>query len=391
MNIDRHNYETIFLLYVDNELSATDRKTVEQFVQENADLKPELELLLDSTLPVEGFSYGSTEQLYRNEIELDNLQEQLLMHLDNELDNSSKKEIERQIGSENNVKKEWQLWQQTKLDADEQIIFNDKKSLYRHERSHVISMRTWRMIAAAAILLIGLFTGVSILKKDNSTETSTARNQPTSQGNKRQVAGKNESVAANNTAASSNNSTEQHIAASKAVKEKDENNPPTAIAPDRNNITTDNKDNDNNIVVDKKENNNKPVIDKTSLENINKQGSNNSNTATVLNNKRNEVVSPERAHNEIAVVPVREKVTAPTSPIIDYNSIPPMPDSYAKTASVNEGSPENNNKIVYMNEETVSRSKVGGIFRKVKRVIERNANINTGKGVKIAGFEIALK
>ena len=79
------------------------------------------------------------------------------------------------------------------------------------------------------------------------------------------------------------------------------------------------------------------------------------------------------------------------NPVVDYNSVPAMPDSYAKTAVLNEGGPGNNDKIFYMNQETVNRSRIGGIFRRVKRVIERNTNIKTGNGVKIAGFEIALK
>jgi hypothetical protein len=48
-------------------------------------------------------------------------------------------------------------------------------------------------------------------------------------------------------------------------------------------------------------------------------------------------------------------------------------------------------KVLFMNEEKVSRSKISGFIRKVKRVIERKANIKTGNGIKIAGFEIAAR
>jgi hypothetical protein len=69
-----------------------------------------------------------------------------------------------------------------------------------------------------------------------------------------------------------------------------------------------------------------------------------------------------------------------------------MPNSFAKSASLSISEPEtNDNHILFMNEEKVNRSKFSGFIRKVKRIITRNANIKTGNGIKIAGFEIASK
>ena len=67
MNITRHNYEEYFILYMDNELGSDDRRQVELFVQENPDLKEELDWLLQSRLtPDDSVVFDEKEQLDEN-------------------------------------------------------------------------------------------------------------------------------------------------------------------------------------------------------------------------------------------------------------------------------------------------------------------------------------
>ena len=66
-------------------------------------------------------------------------------------------------------------------------------------------------------------------------------------------------------------------------------------------------------------------------------------------------------------------------------------ESYAMNEVYDLGEEVSDNKILYFDEEKVKRTKVGGLFRKVKRVFERTADIKTGGTLKIAGFEIAVR
>jgi hypothetical protein len=76
--------------------------------------------------------------------------------------------------------------------------------------------------------------------------------------------------------------------------------------------------------------------------------------------------------------------------LIDDNLVSAIPDHHSRSAGPNEGVAVTNNKIFFMNEETITRSKAAGLFRKVKRIIEQNTNIKTGNGIRIGGYEIAL-
>src|SRR6478736_2196411 len=99
MNINRYNYEEYFLLYVDDELNATERKAVEYFVEQNADLEEELFMLKQSLLkPDDSVVMKDKSVLFRSEssplITLENYETFFLLYVDEELNAEERRAVE---------------------------------------------------------------------------------------------------------------------------------------------------------------------------------------------------------------------------------------------------------------------------------------------------------
>jgi hypothetical protein len=67
MEINRNNYESFFLLYLDGELIPSQRMAVEKFLGENADLQKEFSLLQQTVLPPSDIVFEPKELLFRKE------------------------------------------------------------------------------------------------------------------------------------------------------------------------------------------------------------------------------------------------------------------------------------------------------------------------------------
>jgi hypothetical protein len=162
MNINRETYETFFMLYADHELSEGMRQEVEAFVDQNPDLKPELEIFLSLRLnPDASVQLQDKSFLLRQAPEqTDGLEEQMLLHLDGELTANEVVALEAAMKSEPSLQTEWEIFKKTRLQADTEIRFPGKESLYRHETREIRVVRFgWIRYAAAAavILMAGLF------------------------------------------------------------------------------------------------------------------------------------------------------------------------------------------------------------------------------------------
>ena len=68
------------------------------------------------------------------------------------------------------------------------------------------------------------------------------------------------------------------------------------------------------------------------------------------------------------------------------------PNEFATAIAYTDKTENNNDRVLFMDEEKIKKTKLGGIFRKVKRVFERNTNIKSGdNNIKVANLEFAIQ
>lgn len=433
MNINRHNYEEFFLMYVDNELSADDRLDVEKFIAENPDLATELDLLAQATLQPEPVSFTGKDNLLKEEsVSVEEMQ-QMLMMLDGELDANQSNKLNREIQTRPAMQEEWNILQKTKLDPADLIEHPDKASLYHHSTGRLVSMRFLRVAVAAAVLAFGIYTGISLVENKQSEEPSVAQNTEPSgqQGNNHdsinngnplnspenvntsdnQLAS-NESGSGNPNGVESpnNSSSADRMAANGTNTTNNKTNPASSPAPLLSN-PADNKADIRNLaatpmkgirniqanppaVSRERENQSASIIGQIAANSVPEKNSspesNISNTSGV--SPLNRTLSPERSQPNLIADnrPAEKKDVKPLS-ALDTDIMQPLTVPDARVAAMSPAEDKDPNDVLFLDESRVRKSKLNGFFRKVKRTIERNANIKTGNGVKVAGFEIAVR
>ena len=136
----------------------------------------------------------------------------------------------------------------------------------------------------------------------------------------------------------------------------------------------------------KKPDNNLP---KPYFENINNNASNKTITATVIPENNNSKVSGN--NTSVARTNPKESMINSIAADINSNKVEQTTNVAVLTAKNNTSDGDDNNRYLNVDDDKEKRTGLGGFLRKAKRVIERTTNINTGEGIKVAGFEIALK
>ena len=166
MNINRHNYEYHFILYLDNELSQAERKAVEDFLLINPDLQQEMDSLKLTILsPDEDLVFKDKDALLMSEstINDNNCEGFLVQYIDGELAPEQSAALEKYLVQNPAAQLELELLINTKAVPDNNITFGDKSALYRYEKVHRVYSMRWLKQAVAAAMILAASTGIFML------------------------------------------------------------------------------------------------------------------------------------------------------------------------------------------------------------------------------------
>ena len=364
MNINRHNYELFFLLYVDNELCVTERKALELFVKENADLQKELDMLQQSIMPVDNITFNFKSSLLKPEKFSAAIEENLLLYIDEELNKKEREAFELAMFNDENITTELKVLQLTKLLPDTNIIFADKQSLYRKENNRVIPFGWWRVAAAAVFIGFGIWGTAVYFNSSNKVDV---KGVASTKGDKPAGTIKNMPKKQPLIETAITTTTQQPIPVQIIVKKSVQ-----ASVQVKQQATLPQEE--NKALVKEQKINVKPDnnLPKPYFEKLNNKESNNNNVASVTQEMQ------------------QINTNIPANTDTQTKSVETNNNAYA--AVFNDNSDHNKEDRFTLSDDEPKKSKLGGFLRKAKRVLERNTKMKSGdNNVKVANLEFAIQ
>lgn len=163
ININRNNYEEYFLDFLDGQLSPSEENIVWIFLTENPDLKAELELIKNEISITNQAVYNQKDELkksiFLNRLTSTNFDELCIARLEGDLTEKEKIHFDDFILQNPSRKKDYQLYELTKITSDTEVQFNSKRILKKQEKKTLVRFSNFTLIsiAASVLFLIALF------------------------------------------------------------------------------------------------------------------------------------------------------------------------------------------------------------------------------------------
>jgi hypothetical protein len=150
--ININNYEQFFLDFTEGNLNESLQIELREFLKNNPELGQEL-LDFDPEL-----RFPLTEEIFdsKNILKIQDTDYSLIALLENDLKEDEQEKMKEAILYDPSLQKEWNLYSKTKLKADVQTVFHDKRSLKKKETKIVQLFKPALQLAAGLALLIAL-------------------------------------------------------------------------------------------------------------------------------------------------------------------------------------------------------------------------------------------
>ncbi|HTQ28324.1 MAG TPA: hypothetical protein VMI35_09355 [Puia sp.] len=379
MDINRNNYEEFFLLYVDEELSAAERRAVEFFVRENTDLEEEFLMVRQTKLnPDTRIVFDDKESLLKNAGEQPlighhNYEEYFLLYADGELDPTGRQAVEKFAAQQPALRGELDLFLQARMEPDPAIVFACKDSLYRHAETRKLPAMPWFRIAAAAMIL--LLAGWLVFENRDTTGHLSTIAQGGKTGKNSGPVKKNEPSVVTPVAGAPLYSQEQKNGKDMSKKES----PALSRQRAKDNIV------DQPISGSGKT----ATITDYPVENNRKQASMIS-IARIANTKQDpaKTVQPDKVDPVAHPLVGASQETAPQDVAVGGPDVNP----YARQASLNEMLSDGEDGIRIM-AFSAKKNTMRGLFRKVSRVFEKTTSVDneSKEGLLVGNLQVPLK
>lgn len=157
--INRHNYEAYFLDYLEGNLSMEDKQDLFTFLEQNPDLKSELDMdLIDVSLNPSAIVFDHKESLKTEDesiLNLNTVDVWMLEAVEKNLTASKQKELEDFV-RKHQLEKTYTAYQSTILKPDLKVVFEDKQKLKVATGIVIPLYMRVASIAAVGIILIGV-------------------------------------------------------------------------------------------------------------------------------------------------------------------------------------------------------------------------------------------
>lgn len=155
MKITRENYEKHFLDYLEGNLDKHLLDEFKNFLVQNPDLKDDLENTGNFKAEPENFTFLKKENLFKSRYEHEaEFSKAAIARMEGDLTDTETEEFEKFLKENLEKLYEAELFEKTRLTADETIVFRSKSTLYRQPAGKKVIMWSVRI---AAVLVIAFF------------------------------------------------------------------------------------------------------------------------------------------------------------------------------------------------------------------------------------------